>query len=191
MSDDRYAWLEDVEGDRPLEWVRWRNALAEESLAASPRFREIEEQTLEVQYLEGLLLDLPEPGRCGERLLRQRVAPPHPLERAVTFDVFKPGIAVIGHGPIPSRKRGTGAPSVGVGRRFARAARARCGLFVAYLLVNGCDTLVDLLAVLAAGLLVGEVGALRKDVVTDLFSLLAVPGLKTSKVTLSLIHISE
>jgi len=48
MSEDRYSWLEDVEGDRPLEWVRERNALAEEVLAASPRFREIEEQTLEV-----------------------------------------------------------------------------------------------------------------------------------------------
>ena len=48
------------------------------------------------------------------------------------------------------------------------------GLFVANLLVEVGDTLVDLLVVLAAGLLGGERGALREGVVTDLFSLLAV-----------------
>ncbi len=47
MSDP-YAWLEDVEGDRPLEWVRERNAHAEDALVASPRFAHLEAEILEV-----------------------------------------------------------------------------------------------------------------------------------------------
>ena len=48
MFEDRFAWLEDVEGEGPLEWVRARNAHAEESLASSPRFEEIRAATLEI-----------------------------------------------------------------------------------------------------------------------------------------------
>ncbi|MPV36409.1 prolyl oligopeptidase family serine peptidase [Georgenia subflava] len=45
--EDRYAWLEDVEGDEQLAWVRERNAHAEEVLAGA-RFEEIRRGTLEV-----------------------------------------------------------------------------------------------------------------------------------------------
>ncbi len=48
MSEDPYAWLEDIEGDRPLAWVRERNALAEEVLASSDRFVAIEREIREV-----------------------------------------------------------------------------------------------------------------------------------------------
>ena len=41
-SDDRYAWLEDVTGDKPLDWVRARNAQTESTLAATPRFKAME-----------------------------------------------------------------------------------------------------------------------------------------------------
>lgn len=41
-SGDRYAWLEDVTGDKPLDWVRARNAQTESTLAATPRFKAME-----------------------------------------------------------------------------------------------------------------------------------------------------
>ena len=42
MSDDPYAWLEDVTGERSLTWVRARNAESEAELAATPQFRQLE-----------------------------------------------------------------------------------------------------------------------------------------------------
>jgi prolyl oligopeptidase len=41
-SGDRYAWLEDVTGDKPLDWVKARNAQTESTLAATPRFKAME-----------------------------------------------------------------------------------------------------------------------------------------------------
>ncbi|MEE6294626.1 prolyl oligopeptidase family serine peptidase [Georgenia wangjunii] len=45
---DTHAWLEDVEGEAQLAWVRERNAHATQALAASERFEEIRSGTLEV-----------------------------------------------------------------------------------------------------------------------------------------------
>ncbi|MGE8220607.1 MAG: prolyl oligopeptidase family serine peptidase [Stenotrophomonas acidaminiphila] len=41
-SQDKYAWLEDVTGDKPLAWVKEQNAKAEARLAQSPQFKEME-----------------------------------------------------------------------------------------------------------------------------------------------------
>ena len=41
---DAYQWLEDVGGDRPLAWVRERNAAAEAELATTPQFKQLEAQ---------------------------------------------------------------------------------------------------------------------------------------------------
>ncbi len=38
MTADRYGWLEDVEGERALDWVRERNTESEAALADDPRF---------------------------------------------------------------------------------------------------------------------------------------------------------
>ena len=46
-GDDPFLWLEDVEGERALDWVRERNSKALERLA-TPREREIERAALEV-----------------------------------------------------------------------------------------------------------------------------------------------
>jgi len=39
---DTYAWLEEVEGAKPLDWVRTQNAKAEAELAATPEFKRLE-----------------------------------------------------------------------------------------------------------------------------------------------------
>lgn len=41
-SQDRYQWLEDVTGDRPLAWVREENARTEAELSATPEFKALE-----------------------------------------------------------------------------------------------------------------------------------------------------
>ncbi|AWV06169.1 prolyl oligopeptidase family serine peptidase [Marilutibacter maris] len=40
--NDRYQWLEDVTGDKPLDWVRSENARTEAELAATPGFKSLE-----------------------------------------------------------------------------------------------------------------------------------------------------
>ncbi len=45
---DPYLWLEDVNGDQALDWVRARNAETETALEASDEFRATEAQILEI-----------------------------------------------------------------------------------------------------------------------------------------------
>ncbi len=47
-SDDRYLWLEEITGDRALEWVRERNAQALARLSGGARFEELRAQVREV-----------------------------------------------------------------------------------------------------------------------------------------------
>ena len=42
MSDDPYAWLEEVEGKSQLQWVEAQNAKAEAEIAATPEFKQLE-----------------------------------------------------------------------------------------------------------------------------------------------------
>ncbi len=39
---DPFAWLEEVEGSQPLDWVRAQNARTEAALAATPQFKQLE-----------------------------------------------------------------------------------------------------------------------------------------------------
>ena len=41
---DPYAWLEDVQGDKALDWVRARNARTETEIAGTPAFKALEGQ---------------------------------------------------------------------------------------------------------------------------------------------------
>jgi len=48
MTPDPYAWLEDVEGSRALEWVKAQNARTEARLAATPQFKQMDSSIREV-----------------------------------------------------------------------------------------------------------------------------------------------
>ena len=48
VSDDPYQWLEDVTGDRQLDWVRARNATTDAALASTPEFKAMEAGIREV-----------------------------------------------------------------------------------------------------------------------------------------------
>ena len=42
VANDPYAWLEDVEGQKPLDWVKGVNAKAEAEIASTPAFKQLE-----------------------------------------------------------------------------------------------------------------------------------------------------
>ena len=46
VTDDEYAWLEEVEGQKPLEWVKAQNAKSEAEIAATPEFKQLEGKIL-------------------------------------------------------------------------------------------------------------------------------------------------
>ncbi len=46
VTDDAYAWLEDVTGEKSLEWVKARNARSEAEIAATPAFKQLEGKIL-------------------------------------------------------------------------------------------------------------------------------------------------
>lgn len=45
---DTYQWLEDVTGDKALDWVRERNAKSEAELASTPEFKKLEAEILAI-----------------------------------------------------------------------------------------------------------------------------------------------
>ena len=46
VTDDKYAWLEEVEGQKPLEWVKAQNAKAEAEIASTAEFKQLEGKIL-------------------------------------------------------------------------------------------------------------------------------------------------
>ena len=46
MTNDSYAWLEDVTGDQPLQWVKAQNAKSEAEIASTPEFKQLEGRIL-------------------------------------------------------------------------------------------------------------------------------------------------
>lgn len=48
VANDPYQWLEDVTGDKPLDWVRAQNAKTDAALASSPEFKAMEAGIREV-----------------------------------------------------------------------------------------------------------------------------------------------
>ena len=48
VVSDPHAWLEDVEGERQLAWVKQRNASTEAELAATPEFKRLEAEILAI-----------------------------------------------------------------------------------------------------------------------------------------------
>jgi prolyl oligopeptidase len=45
---DKYQWLEDVQGEKSIEWVKAHNARSEEVLEKDPRFAELKESALKI-----------------------------------------------------------------------------------------------------------------------------------------------
>ena len=48
VANDPYAWLEEVEGQKQLDWVRAQNAKAEAEIASTPAFKDLEASILAI-----------------------------------------------------------------------------------------------------------------------------------------------
>jgi prolyl oligopeptidase len=88
IADDPYLWLEEVQGDQALDWVRARNRESRAALEQHPRFEATRTRILE-------LLDsrdkIPYVSRRGEWLynLWQDAAQPRGLWRRTTLDEYR------------------------------------------------------------------------------------------------------
>lgn len=60
--EDPYTWLEEVEGEHALDWVRARNAEGAADLAASPKFASTREQILDVLDSDAKIPDVSKVG---------------------------------------------------------------------------------------------------------------------------------
>ena len=87
-SPDPYLWLEDVQGERALAWVRERNAESEALLRAEPGFDPLREQLREVLDSRG---QIPYVTRLGPWLynLWRDAANPRGLWRRTTLDDYR------------------------------------------------------------------------------------------------------
>ena len=60
MADDPYQWLEEVAGEKPLEWVRGQNAQTDAALASTVEFKRLEAGIREVTNFEFEISTSPE-----------------------------------------------------------------------------------------------------------------------------------
>jgi prolyl oligopeptidase len=87
-SDDPHLWLEDVQGERALAWVRERNRASEARLTAWPEFEAVRSGVREVLDSKA---QIPYPQRRGAWLynLWRDAANPRGLWRRATLDEFR------------------------------------------------------------------------------------------------------
>ncbi|WP_328587605.1 hypothetical protein [Serinibacter arcticus] len=87
-TTDPYLWLEDVEGEQALTWVRERNAHAEEALTGTRRFTSTKAAILEVLDSKD---KIPGVGLAGEHLYNVWVDAEHEkgLWRRTTLDSYR------------------------------------------------------------------------------------------------------
>ncbi|MEM9037449.1 MAG: prolyl oligopeptidase family serine peptidase [Actinomycetota bacterium] len=90
MTEDPRIWLEDVEGDEALAWVRERNAESEAELFASPRYERLRTSTLEILEAEDRI---DRPTVHGDRVHNFWTDAEHPrgLLRRTSWDDWRGG----------------------------------------------------------------------------------------------------
>jgi prolyl oligopeptidase len=87
-DDDAYLWLEDIHGEKPLAWVRERNAETEKAYAETPEFAAMKSGILEVLDSEA---KIPFVQKIGDRYYNFWKDREHPLGvwRRTTFAEYR------------------------------------------------------------------------------------------------------
>lgn len=90
QPDDAYRWLEDVEGERALDWVRARNAESEAALFGSEVFERVHADTLEILEADDRIAY---PSRLGDLVHNFWTDADHRrgLLRRTTWDDYRAG----------------------------------------------------------------------------------------------------
>ena len=85
---DPFLWLEDVTGERALDWVRGRNAASTGALAESERFRSLESR---IRTILDSKERIPFVSRIGDRFynFRRDAAHPKGLWRRTTLEEYR------------------------------------------------------------------------------------------------------
>ena len=63
-SVDPYLWLEDVLGEKSLEWVKSRNAESQQALTTSDRFADLQTRTLSILDSTDRIAYVAKRGQC-------------------------------------------------------------------------------------------------------------------------------
>jgi len=87
-ADDPFLWLEDVGGDKALQWVRAQNATSEAELTADPRFAPLQQRILSILDSDARI---PYVGKHGEHYynLWQDAKNPRGLWRRTTLAEYR------------------------------------------------------------------------------------------------------
>jgi prolyl oligopeptidase len=87
-SDDPYLWLEDIHGDRSMDWVKAQNAITQKQFADTPEFTHTRDRILEVLDSEA---KIPYVSRMGDHLYNfwQDKAHPRGIWRRTTLDQYR------------------------------------------------------------------------------------------------------
>lgn len=87
-SDDSYLWLEDIHGQRSMDWVKAQNAVTQKQFADSPEFTQTRDRILEVLDSDARI---PYVARHGDYLYNfwQDKAHPRGLWRRTTLDEYR------------------------------------------------------------------------------------------------------
>ena len=103
-TQDPNLWLEDIDGEKSLQWVRAQNAVAEKALTTSPDFKQAEADILAVLDSQE---KIPYVGKRGDYYYNywQDDKNPRGIWRRTTLDEYKKPNPRC---PQPSRKRHLG-----------------------------------------------------------------------------------
>ena len=88
MQDDRYSWLEEVTGAKPLEWVKARNAVTEQQLTNNAEFRQMEASIREVLDSDARIPGVQKIGSFYYNFWKDQ-AHPRGLWRRTTLDEYR------------------------------------------------------------------------------------------------------
>ena len=86
--DDPYQWLEEVLGEKPLAWVKERNAESVQELTRSEQFRALDHRILEILDSEARIPDIQKSGPYYYNFWRD-AGNPRGLWRRTTLDEYK------------------------------------------------------------------------------------------------------
>ena len=86
--DDRYQWLEEVLGDKPMAWVKERNAESTGELAGSERFRALEGRIREILDSDARIPTIQKEGRYYYNFWRD-AKNPRGLWRRTTLEEYR------------------------------------------------------------------------------------------------------
>ncbi len=128
--DDPYQWLEEVMGEKPLAWVKERNAESTGELTGSEQFQKLERRILEILDSDARIPAIQKIGPYYYNFWRD-AKNPRGLWRRTTLDEYTKAQARLGN-RARSRRSGQGRESqLGLARRSALEARVQAGPRVA------------------------------------------------------------